>query len=836
MQRTLSLLFGILLYSSPEVAAAEDLVLSCPTDWQVVQRSTETKGPVLVSGRFDGEAPAAGAVREVQARLGGGAGNPWRKLRTSYEADGRRFRCVLQASAGGWRKLEVRVVELAGGKERTLAEAAVEHVGIGEVFVVAGQSNSANYGAEKQRPKSGLVSTFDGRAWRPADDPQPGAGGEGGSFLPPLGDLLAARYEVPIGFASCGVGGSSVREWLPDGDVFPNPPTVESRVRRRDDGRWESKGTILPDFVARMKGLESRSYFPGAMGFRAVLWHQGESDANQKDPSRTLPGNLYKEYLEQLIIASREGIGWQAPWFVAQASYHSPDDPGSAEIRAAQRAVTEVENVFAGPDSDALGGKNRDGDGRGVHFSGEGLRKHAAAWFDRVSPWLDQQLAAAPPPRGDASADALGPDPFASLEKSPPQILRELPPEGPSPVGVTLRRVVFRSRDDSEIFAVVATPAPAAEGGLPRKTNEKLPGILVLHGGGGSAEVEKAIHWAQRGYIAVAPDLPGIAEPKKLVHSKGAWSGLKYGGGRYTAEPDAAKSVLVDAVLSAMKSLELLRSQPEVDRERIGVVGISWGGYMTTMVCGLAGERVRAGFSVYGCGFYEHTSQIASLDKLPPDERARWLRWLDSGRRAKDMQAAYFVAAAADDFFFYPPAVQATLDAIPPGVEKNLVFAPNANHKIPLPGGTIFAKLAENEKPFVPTPFQPFPTPSGSKANWLAMEVPYFEHHLRGGPVPFARVTLPEKNENPLRARFRATGPRPTSKAEAWYSLEGASWDKRSWLALPATPVGEGWYEATLPPEAAGGHWFAVVSDDLPSSVSSGLVWIPSTKAPQRKP
>lgn len=824
------LLAVLLLVSSNDAASAGSLTISAPTDWQVVQRSSEKTGEVAIYGTFEGEAPAAGAVREVQARLGGGTGEPWRRIVAEF--DGKAFRGLLRSAAGGWRNLEVRVVELAGGQERTLATAAVEHVGVGEVFVVAGQSNSANYGEEKQRPKSGMVSTFDGKSWRPADDPQPGAGGQGGSFLPPLGDLLAARYKVPIGFASCGVGGSSVREWLPQGDSFPNPPTVESHVRKRGDARWESKGEIFARFVARMKSL-------GPNGFRAVLWHQGESDANQKDSSRTLPGKLYREYLERVVTASRDEIGWEAPWFVARASYHAPDDPGSDDVRAAQKAMTEVKRVFAGPDSDALSGKHRDGGGRGVHFSGPGLRAHAAAWFDRVAPWLDPQLAGAAAPPGEASDDALGPDPFASLEKSPPEILRELPLEGPHPAGVTLRRVVFRSRNDSEIFAVIAAPAaPPAEAAAAGKTKEKLPGILVLHGGGGSAEVEKAIHWAQRGYVAVAPDLPGIGEPKKLVHSKGAWSALKYGAGRYVAEPDANASVLVDAVLSAMKALELLRSQPQVDSKRIGVVGISWGGYMTTMVCGLAGDRVKAGFSVYGCGFYELTSQKAALDKLPPAERARWLRWLDSGRRAKDVRAAYFVAAAADDFFFWPPAVQATLDAIPHEVEKNLVFAPNANHKIPLPGGTIFAKSPEQEKPFLPTPFQPFPTPSGSKANWLAMEVPYFDHHLRGGPVPFARVALPEKNgdENPLLARFRATGPRPTAKAEVWYSLAGASWDKRTWYPLPATPKGDGWYEATLPEAAEGGHWFAVVSDDLPSSVSSGLVWIPSTKAPQQKP
>ena len=69
------------------------------------------------------------------------------------------------------------------------------------------------------------------------------------------------------------------------------------------------------------------------------------------------------------------------------------------------------------------------------------------------------------------------------------------------PAGVTVRRVLFRIRDKNETYAVIAIP----------NTLGKHPGILVLHGSGGNAEEEKAIAWAQRGYVAVAPDMPGDA-------------------------------------------------------------------------------------------------------------------------------------------------------------------------------------------------------------------------------------------------------------------------------------------------------------------------------------
>jgi hypothetical protein len=281
--------------------------------------------------------------------------------------------------------LEVRVV--ADGQ--AIADSKVEHVGVGEVFVVAGQSNSANPGEVKQIPKTNRVAAFDGRQWQLAMDPQPGASGNGGSFMPPLGDELVKRFDVPIGFIACGIGATSVREWLPQGATFPNPPTIESRVERQADGRWASKGEAFTKLVQRMKQV-------GPHGFRAVLWHQGESDANQKDASRTLDGKLYQAYLASIIHDSRQAIGWSAPWFVAQVSYHVPGDEASPDIRDAQAALWKAGIALEGPDSDALKGTLRERNGQGVHFSSSGLVEHAQRWADKVTPWLEAQLQAAP--------------------------------------------------------------------------------------------------------------------------------------------------------------------------------------------------------------------------------------------------------------------------------------------------------------------------------------------------------------------------------------------------------------------------------------------------------
>jgi hypothetical protein len=364
------LLAALLL--SPSLHA--ELRLSSPLEHQVVQRAGKHRGSLPIAGQ--GVAPGANLeARVVEAPQADG----WRRLDARFDGD--RFHATLDVPAGGWFRLEVRATEQ--GKESAIA--AVDRVGVGEVFVVAGQSNSANHGEEKLATATGRVAAFDGAQWQLCQDPQPGASGDGGSFMPPLGDELARRLDVPVGFIACGIGATSVREWLPAGSGFLHPPTIENRVRQRADGSWESKGEAFAMLVGRMKAA-------GPAGFRAVLWHQGESDANQPDASRTLPGDLYREHLARVIRESSQASGRRVPWMVAQVSYHGPADRGSPEIRAAQASLWRDGIALAGPDSDALTGELRDQGGEGVHFSGMGQRALAAAWADQIVPWLERKV------------------------------------------------------------------------------------------------------------------------------------------------------------------------------------------------------------------------------------------------------------------------------------------------------------------------------------------------------------------------------------------------------------------------------------------------------------
>jgi hypothetical protein len=388
MRRAVSVLFIALFAWSAAVRAddAAPVVLTSPSDFQVFQRQTRVSGQVLIAG-------TASSAARVEYRWRGGAPlegelvGKWRAIERLREGGG--FRAEVETPAGGWYELEVRAVV----GDREAGSVKVEHVGVGEVFIVAGQSNATNYGAEKQKPASGHVVAFDGKSWRIADDPQPGTHDRskgGGSFVPAFGDALYARLKVPIAVACVGQGSSSVRQWLPKGELIEKRPTIDKFIVAAEGGKWRASGELFEHLMGRVEALLPPPPSPRG-GFRAILWHQGESDAGQARSGYPaewqISGKEYTAYLETIIRASRRRAGWEAPWFVAKATYHSEADPSDAEFRAAQQAVCDDGVALAGPDTDVLGKRYR----AGVHFNGEGLREHGRLWAESVGAWVEKR-------------------------------------------------------------------------------------------------------------------------------------------------------------------------------------------------------------------------------------------------------------------------------------------------------------------------------------------------------------------------------------------------------------------------------------------------------------
>ena len=370
-----------LLHAAQE---APGLVLTSPQDYQVFQRRTDGEGFTQVRGSASVDADSWQC--RVMTSSSDPNGTSWERINSPVLVGD--FALDVKTKPGAeWYRVEVQAMK--DGK--MVAETAVEHVGVGEVFIVAGQSNAANHGSEKQVTKSQMVSSFDGKKWSIANDPQHGASGNGGSFIPAFGDAMTARYGVPIGIVPVAVGGTSVREWLPKGVRFKQNTTTGRGVVAKGD-EFESNGVLFDKLCAPMKAL-------GIGGFRAVIWHQGESDAGQRDADRQISGAQYVEFMEKLIRTSRNKAAWPVPWFTAVATYHAEQDAEDTAFRNAMKSLWSKGLSWEGVDTDALRGDLR----AGVHFNGKGLQKHGQLWAEKVGAWLDDQLA--PPREGPPSKD-----------------------------------------------------------------------------------------------------------------------------------------------------------------------------------------------------------------------------------------------------------------------------------------------------------------------------------------------------------------------------------------------------------------------------------------------
>lgn len=362
-----------------QAASGSPISLASPLDYQVFQRRSRLQGRIEIGGRAQLPADRV-EVRLTGDSLSGPLPSQWKRIR--FDSKSGAFHASLSAPAGGFYRLQVRLLR----NGLSAAEASVAHVGIGEVFVIAGQSNSTNYGEVRQNTATGMVTAFDGSTWRIANDPQPGVQDHSskGSFIPAFGDALYRQYHVPIGVACVGHGSTSVRQWLPAGRRVYVMPTMTKFIVQNAQGKLVSDGTLFNGMIARMRQL-------GKHGFRAVLWHQGESDANQA-PQHQLAASQYRQMMVELIQATRKAAGWKMPWLVAEATYHNPSDTGSPAIELAQRSLWQSSVAFQGPDTDALGSAYRQNHGKGVHFSDAGLKAHGALWAQAVENYLDKAL------------------------------------------------------------------------------------------------------------------------------------------------------------------------------------------------------------------------------------------------------------------------------------------------------------------------------------------------------------------------------------------------------------------------------------------------------------
>jgi uncharacterized repeat protein (TIGR01451 family) len=360
--------WAVWLIGWPLLATAQ-LQISHPMARLVVQRGTDGTGRLYLSGRF------TGAVDRVEAQLtpvanGQGVATGWQTVQTSPANN--LFLGYVTAT-GGWYVLTVRTLVGASVVEQT----SVQPVGIGEVFITAGQSNSRglSIGDNDLGTNTDRVNSIDSiNHYYPQPPAQPALVSSGDPMPVPrykaltaarrvfpmaesswgwgeLGDYIVNRYNVPVAFYVAGWDASTIDNWYKTANGI-----AACNIYFCTGGDWPN----LQPYTNLKNVLR---YYGSVSGVRAVLWHQGEVEGDIA--VSTIPN--YANLLRAVIAKSRQDFGSRnVPWMVARASFNGRT--ASPDVVAQQEAViaTPGLSVFQGPLNDTI--LNRGAGVVDVHF------------------------------------------------------------------------------------------------------------------------------------------------------------------------------------------------------------------------------------------------------------------------------------------------------------------------------------------------------------------------------------------------------------------------------------------------------------------------------------
>lgn len=310
-------------------------ILKGPSDWQILQQS-EGFSAVFLSGTWaladDGQNPQV-YVRLLEEETGA----PVLWWQPAEMLPGQRWQHTLERiPAGGLYRLETCLrLEAASWMEWSARGDTRHHLGCGDIFVIAGQSNSAGYGRgmTEDTPEPGVHLLRNNGCWDMAMHPMNDSTGtlhpvnmEGGNpgHSPWLTFARRLRRTLgyPIGLVQTALGGSPLSAW--------NPSEEGHLYRNMTDCIRAAGGTV-----------------------RGVLWYQGCSDTTP-ELSRT-----YRERFANMVSCLRDELQQpDLPFLTVQLNrLVTPADPVAetcwSEIRETQRQLARaLPQVFVIPSLD----------------------------------------------------------------------------------------------------------------------------------------------------------------------------------------------------------------------------------------------------------------------------------------------------------------------------------------------------------------------------------------------------------------------------------------------------------------------------------------------------
>ena len=234
----------------------------------------------------------------------------------------------------------------------------------------------------------------------------------------------------------------------------------------------------------------------------------------------------------------------------------------------------------------------------------------------------------------------------------------------------------------TRIFAWWGLPADAG-------VDRKVPAMVLVHGGGGTAFASWVKRWTDRGYAAIAMDTCGGAprgEKDGKPHPRHAWSG-PYGWDDARGYPDGplADQWPYQAVTAIIRCHSFIRSLPEVDAERTGITGISWGGYLTSVTMGVD-HRFKFAAPVYGCGWYDLNPAVWKNVAGGGDKFLRWLDNWDAKHYIGDTLCPVLRCNGNLDIFYTMEMTRRSTEALPKSTPSYLSIKHKMAHGHPPAG------------------------------------------------------------------------------------------------------------------------------------------------------
>jgi len=317
--------------------------------------------------------------------------------------------------------------------------------------------------------------------------------------------------------------------------------------------------------------------------------------------------------------------------------------------------------------------------------------------------------------------------------------------------------------------------------GRPDTGKGPYPAMLLVHGGGGKAFRDWAEHWAQRGYVALAMDTAGCGPNGPLADGGPDQSdATKF---RDFTDENVCDMWTYHAVAAVIRGHSLLARLPEVDHSRIGITGLSWGGYLTCIVAGLD-HRLKVAVPVYGCGFLGEDSfwKATALANMRPEARARWLRDFDPSQYLSGVKCPILFMNGTRDFAYPLDSYRASYRLVPARLRHISVIPDLPHHHI-----------------------------------WTFAEVDQFVDSVLRNGAPLPRLSAPAIRGDLVTATVVSST--PIKQASLLYTTDTGEWQKRRWESVPAQIMGDTLH-ARLPSQRPL-TWYLLVTDERGLRVST---------------